>query len=73
MKDSMKYAIKKSFTGLVVSFLAATTFAADANMPAIMPLPQQLELRAGAFQQKGLSLMGIVGDWVLVPDRPVTA
>lgn len=46
----MKSAIKESLTGLVVVLLAATAFAADTNLPAIVPLPQQLELRAGVFR-----------------------
>jgi len=46
----VKYAIKASVIGWAVFFLAATAFAADTNLPAIIPLPQQLELREGVFQ-----------------------
>jgi hexosaminidase len=46
----MKYAIKKSLASSVVFFLATTAFAADTNLPAIIPLPQQMELRAGVFR-----------------------
>jgi len=46
----MKNAIKASFAGWAVAFWATTTFAADTNLPPIIPLPQQLELRPGVFQ-----------------------
>ncbi len=48
--SQMKYAMKKPFAAWVVSFFAATTFAAGTNLPAVIPLPRQLELRAGVFQ-----------------------
>ncbi|MGA2173421.1 MAG: beta-N-acetylhexosaminidase [Verrucomicrobiota bacterium] len=46
----MKYAIKKLLAELAAFFWAATLLAADTNAPAIVPLPQQMELRSGAFQ-----------------------
>jgi len=46
----MKSTIKKLLVGPVVILLAAATFAADTNLPAIIPLPQQMELRAGVFR-----------------------
>jgi len=46
----MKYAIKKSLAGSILLFLGATALAADTNLPAIIPLPQQMELRAGVFR-----------------------
>ncbi len=46
----MKYALKTTVAQLALSLWAGALFAADTNAPAIMPLPQQLELRAGAFQ-----------------------
>jgi len=46
----MKSTIKELLAGPVIFLLAATAFGADTNLPAIIPLPQQLELRAGVFQ-----------------------
>ncbi|HEY4415518.1 MAG TPA: family 20 glycosylhydrolase [Verrucomicrobiae bacterium] len=42
--------MKKLFAGMIVSFLAAAAFAATCDRPAIIPLPQQLDFQAGAFQ-----------------------
>jgi hexosaminidase len=42
--------MKSKIAGIVFLSLAATVFAADTNSPAIIPLPQKMELRAGAFK-----------------------
>jgi len=42
--------MKKLPAGMIVIFLATATFAAEIEMPAIIPLPQQLELHDGKFQ-----------------------
>jgi hexosaminidase len=42
--------MKSKIVGIVFLSLAATIFAADTNSPAIIPLPQKMELRNGAFK-----------------------
>jgi len=46
----MKSTINKSLAGPVILLLAATAFGADTNLPAIIPLPHQVEVRAGIFR-----------------------
>ncbi|MGO9585244.1 MAG: beta-N-acetylhexosaminidase [Limisphaerales bacterium] len=42
--------MKSKIAGSIFLLLAATIFASDTNSPAIIPQPQKLELRAGAFK-----------------------
>jgi len=45
--------MKSIIAGTIFTSLAATIFAADTNSPAIIPLPQKMEMRDGAeFEQK---------------------
>jgi len=42
--------MKSKITTTCMLFLAAAAFAGSANVPAVIPLPQKMELRDGAFQ-----------------------
>src|SRR5450432_3824776 len=42
--------MKSRIAGIIFALLAATIFAADTNSPAIIPLPQKMEPRAGVFK-----------------------
>ena len=42
--------MKSKIAGSIFLLLAATIFASDTNAPAIIPQPQKIELRAGAFK-----------------------
>jgi hexosaminidase len=42
--------MKSKIAGIIFLSLAATIFAADTNSPAIIPLPQKMEMRAGVFK-----------------------
>jgi hexosaminidase len=44
--------MKSTITGLIFLSLAVATRAAGSNAPAVIPLPQKMELRDGAFQLK---------------------
>jgi len=45
----MKSKMKSGIAALIFPLLAARAFAADTNGPSIIPLPQKMELREGAF------------------------
>ncbi len=51
MKSKMKFGIATLI--FIFPFLAATAFAANTNTPAIIPLPQKMELRDGVFHLTG--------------------
>ena len=46
----MNYILKKIVTGLIFAFGTAAVFAAGLGAPAVIPLPQQMDVRPGAFQ-----------------------
>src|SRR5205807_1523664 len=50
IKSKLKLHMKSQIAGIILSLLAASAFAADTTAPAIIPLPQKMELREGVFK-----------------------
>lgn len=46
----MKFKIKSQLLGIFLCLSAAAAFAAETNLPAIIPLPQKMERREGVFR-----------------------
>ncbi len=46
----MKYKIKLQIAGIILCFFTAKVFASDANLPAVVPLPQKMERHEGVFR-----------------------